>query len=787
MLQVLKDKTIIICEDKISILKEISNSFLDIKFYTKKEFLEEYLFKYDEKALYYLINKYNYKIDVAKMYLDNIYYINENKKYKSNKLNKLVTLKQELIDNNLLIYNSNFINEIKDYYIIVYNYPYLDNFELEIFNKLNATIYNDNGDNKLDSIYVFDTIEEEINYVTKEISKLINKGIDINNIKILNVNESYYNDLLRIGKMYNINIKIPSSNYLISNSIVKMFINNINKGIDNSLELIKDSNKDILNMIINICNKYVLLDDNKIKYELIINDLRNTKIDNYKYKNYVELIDINNYISNNNYVFCMNFNNDSIPRLKSDEDYISDSIKEEVNLKSTIKINDDIKKHTVNKLKSINNLVITAKRKDNNGECFLSSLTNELNLNIIDNYNDINNSYSYNYDLIKLCKYEDNYRKYGTISDEYILLKNNIKDNLYNTFNNKYTLIDNKKIKEYLNNKLILSYSSLTNYSKCSFKYYLSNILKIDRYEDTFEAFIGSLFHDVLEKSFKNNTNVDDEIDNYIKSKGKILNSKEEFYVNKIRNNIKFVINVLNKQKGYTKLDQELYEKNITIDKSQDIDVKFIGFIDKILYKEENNSTYVALIDYKTGNVDTNLSYIPYGLNMQLPIYLYLVKKGNIFINPIFVGFYIQNILDKSIKYDDNKSYEEIYESNLRLDGYSTDNIHNLSLFDKTYEDSRLIQSIKVKNDGNFYTNSKVLSEIEMNNLIKECERVIDNTITNILNANFIINPKKIGYEDNTGCKYCKFKDICFKKEEDHIILPKTDNIDYLKEGDNNA
>ena len=56
MLQELKDKTIIICEDKISILKEISNSFLDIKFYTKKEFLEEYLFKYDEKSII-LFNK----------------------------------------------------------------------------------------------------------------------------------------------------------------------------------------------------------------------------------------------------------------------------------------------------------------------------------------------------------------------------------------------------------------------------------------------------------------------------------------------------------------------------------------------------------------------------------------------------------------------------------------------------------------------------------------------------------------------------------------------------------
>ena len=42
MFNLLKDKTIIICENnnKISILKEITNSFLDIKFYTKKEFTE---------------------------------------------------------------------------------------------------------------------------------------------------------------------------------------------------------------------------------------------------------------------------------------------------------------------------------------------------------------------------------------------------------------------------------------------------------------------------------------------------------------------------------------------------------------------------------------------------------------------------------------------------------------------------------------------------------------------------------------------------------------------------
>ena len=77
MEEFIKDKTIIICENdlKISILKKITNTFFDIKFYTKNEFFNEYLFKYDERSLYYLIDNYNFKIDVAKMYLNNLKYI----------------------------------------------------------------------------------------------------------------------------------------------------------------------------------------------------------------------------------------------------------------------------------------------------------------------------------------------------------------------------------------------------------------------------------------------------------------------------------------------------------------------------------------------------------------------------------------------------------------------------------------------------------------------------------------------------------------------------------------
>ena len=776
----LKDNTIIICENntKISLLKELTNSFLNIKFYTKKEFLDNYLFKYDEKTIYYLISKYSYKIDVCKMYLYNLKYIDINKVYKSNKLNYLVNLKKELDANNLLIYNNEFEKELKGYSIIVLNYLYLDNYEIDIFNKLKASIINNKGNYKIEKVYACKNDEEEIDFVCKKICELIHNNVDINKIKIMGIDSSYYNNLLRISNFYNLPINIPSNNSLISNSIVKIFLNNLNKGLDNAIESIIDEDENIVNKVISICNKYVNLNDDEIKYNLIIEDLKNTKINNFNYKNYIDIIDFNDYVNDNEYIFLMNFNNGVIPSIIKDENYITDNIKDEVNLKTTTEINKEIKVYQINKLLSIKNLVITYKKADSKGECYPSSLIKELNIKEEEIDNNILESYSYDLDSIKLCICEDKYHKYGIVTDDYLIYKNNLKDIKYNTYDNKYKGIDKNILLDYLNNKLTLSYSTISNYYKCGFRYYLTNILKLDKYEDSFEAFIGSIFHDVLEKCFKDNLNIEEEINNYVKEKGRILTIKERFYLHKIKADIEFVINILNKQNNYIGLDQTLYEQNIVLEKENN--VKFIGFIDKLLYKEENDKTYVAIIDYKTGNVDTNLELVPYGLNLQLPIYLYLVSKSHLFNNIEFVGFYIQYILSKDIKKIKDKTCLDQYEDNLKLVGYSNSSVHTLSLMDNTYEKSMLIKSMSIKQGGNFSSNAKVLSNDKINNLINETEKIIDKGIKEILDGKFDINPKQIEFaKEIEGCKYCKFKDICFKKEKD-IVMLKKGNLDYL-------
>ena len=49
----------------------------------------------------------------------------------------------------------------------------------------------------------------------------------------------------------------------------------------------------------------------------------------------------------------------------------------------------------------------------------------------------------------------------------------------------------------------------------------------------------------------------------------------------------------------------------------------------------------------------------------------------------------------------------------------------------------------------------------------------------------FDINPKKIG-NDNLGCEFCKFKDICFRTEKNIVDLKEYKNLEFLG-GDDNA
>ena len=124
--QYLHNNELIVCPNNLKeeILKYLNSHKLiySIKFMTLDEYKKNYLFDYNFDTLYYLVRNYNLTIDNAKNILNNLYYIDSNKKYDNYKLDELVNIKNDLDNNNLLKYNELFKKNLKKYNIFIYGY-----------------------------------------------------------------------------------------------------------------------------------------------------------------------------------------------------------------------------------------------------------------------------------------------------------------------------------------------------------------------------------------------------------------------------------------------------------------------------------------------------------------------------------------------------------------------------------------------------------------------------------------------------------------------------------------
>ena len=774
MFDFIEDNLLIVCPSsyKLAILKYLSDNKLiyNIKIMTKEEYLKHIKFDYDKEAIHYLVKKNN-KVDNAITYLNNLYYI-ENKTYHVEKLDYLVSIKEELEQKDLLIYDKLFPKILKRRKIIVYGYGKLDSFYEKLFSEGTIIPYS-NHDKKYD-IYHFNKIGDEVEFVFQKISDLLKQGIDINKISLMNVDLEYYPYIKMMESFYNIKIDLKNKDSIIGTIIGNKFISLIESDLSTSeieANLKEYENDQEYSYIISLLNKY---SDYSLKdyLEEIKYDLSNYHGQNDILFNVVKIKNIFDYISPDEYVFLMNFNNSSIPRLKMDTDYITDDISDLVGVDKIDVLNELIKTNTLNYLSSINNITISYKDTSPFNKYNPSILLDYMDYEIKEyersyNYSDLANQSVY-------TKYLDDYVKYGIKNKDIDLLYSNYDKNNYLSYDNKFTGINKDNLLNYLNNELTLSYSSIDNYYKCGFKYYLSNILKVDEFKETFWTIIGNLFHYVLSKMNEDDFDLEKEYNEYLKDKA--WTNKEKFFLDKLKNDLSFIIKTIKKHQFISGFSKMLYEERIDIKIENNPYVHFKGFVDKIMYQEKNNETLVSIIDYKTGNADINIKNLKFGLSMQLPIYLYLVNNSSILKNVRFTGFYLQHILNVSLMKNEKKSLEEQNYNNLKLLGYSTIDKNRLSVFDSTFENSEMIKGMKLNKDGSFYQYANVLSDEEIDEILKLTHEKIINAMNNILEGNYNINPKILNYK-NVSCENCSFKDICYHQEKDN---------EYLKEGDDN-
>lgn len=772
------DHLLIICPDdeKDYILRQIDhdNEIKDIKFMNIETFINNYYYQYDYTTLSYVMKEYQVNLDISKMYLENMYIINPNKKYHHPKLEFLREIKKKLIEKKLLKFNPLFKIYLKKKTIKVINYPKLEKYLVNLFHDLSIEIVEKKTIPKTFQVYEVKDIYEEIIFVINKIINLFKNGINLNHIFIINLQEDYDYLIRKLFKLFHIPLQIQNTSSIDSTLLVKKYLVS---GIIPEPDL---NNKEIVGLLIDIENSLVKLKDDP-NYKIFIKDkLKNTKMASPKYQQAVTVSDLfNRDYNSNDYVFLVGMNEKIIPHLYQDENYITDQDIDEVELYSTYEKNKREKEITLSYLSNIPNLYISYKLNSFKDHFYPSSIISDYHMEVI-KYSNTQFNYSNQYNQRMLSIYLDNYYKYKEEDKNLKSLYKTYQDRLlYHTYDNAFSGIDQK---EYLSlvEKIALSYTSMNDYNLCKFKYYIRYILKLDPFCETFQTIIGNLFHHLLEIAVKKefNFNFDLEWDHYISKQ--TLKVKELFFLEKLKKNLFHTINIIKEQNMYTDFKDCYCEKKITVPlKNNQIESYFTGKIDKIMYHKNYNDTYFAIVDYKTGSFESNLNNMKYGIKMQLATYLYLVEKSNFFENPILTGMYFQKILMGNVSYDDKKSYLDQMKESLKLVGYSTSDEEILRHFDHEYTNSKIIKSMKVTSKGFSRYTKLINSDLEFN-IFHYTEKIIYDTLDQIIKADFSINPKKIEFKDES-CKYCKYRNLCYVKEEDYCNLDRVEDLSFLE------
>ena len=737
---------------KLKLLEKLSidNKIYNITFISLEELEKHYFFDIKEEALLYLLDKTNENINVLKTMLKNLYKIDLTKEYKETKLNNLKNLYYDLKDNNFLIFDKGYKDYLLTKSVYILGYSMLEPYEKNMLDSINTNYLNIESSLSIDKVYKYHSMKDEIIGTALKIRELNSKGISYNKIFLAGIDNSYNYLLKTIFKMFDIPLYLKSTNKITSLISIKEYLK------DKDINHIKD---------INLKSKIMKIEEdlsyakNSKYYDILLEErLKNTYLDNVelveKVKVLNEAIEVPYLINDDEYLFVLGFNQNFLPKIYKDEEYLSDNLKKKCNLNTSIIKNKISKNNLIKVLGTIKNLTISYKLTSLTGEYVKSSLLNEFNLKEIDDVT-YNYNYSKDFNNYRTSTVLDTYYKYHEKDKDFTFLTTNVDTSKYTSFDHKFKGI-NRKVTPYS-----LSYSSIDDLAKCPFKYYLKYILKLDNFESSFNTKIGNIFHSVLKDSYSDNFSFEKSLSRALNDNP--LEKSETVLFKRLENELKEIVSYNKEQEKRSFLSEFYGEKRLEIPLSNHATLK--GFIDKILFKEFHDKTYYAVFDYKTGSATLNLDYLNEGLYLQLPLYIYLINKSNLFKNAIFVGFFYQYLLQ-------NYKDKEEWAKNLKLVGYTTDDKIILSYLDEDYETDSFVKGLSVKKDGELSSRSKILSNSELEDMLNSISKALEKSLEIIDNNDFKIAPKIINNK-NISCEFCPFKEVCFVTASDYVYLEK--------------
>ncbi|WP_315070491.1 helicase-exonuclease AddAB subunit AddB [uncultured Clostridium sp.] len=385
----------------------------------------------------------------------------------------------------------------------------------------------------------------------------------------------------------------------------------------------------------------------------------------------------------------------------------------------------------------------------------------------------------------------------------------------YSNVGDKVTRSKLKKLYQNDMGKLVFSVSRLEKYAECPFSYFVQYGLKAKNrkvYEFT-PPDLGSFVHEMLDSftnkireegilwSELNNEKCKDIVSNLIDKKlisegNSILNSSKKFkyLAQRFKRVISKSVSVIANQIGKGEFEVFKTEFNfgdhrsgeaITLELSSKEKVYLQGRIDRIDTLDLDGETYIRVVDYKTGSNKFDLNELYNGLQMQLLVYLDALIKNSKYIlekqvRPGAILYF--KIDDPIIKGNKEMTTEQVQEevlSNLKMRGLVLKDARVVRAMDKDIDGYSLIIPAAFKNDGDFKSNSDVVTEEEFILLREYVNKKMIDLCEEMLSGEIKIQPIK--NSNRTYCEYCDFSSICqfdttIKDNKYKIVSKKSSN-----------
>lgn len=344
--------------------------------------------------------------------------------------------------------------------------------------------------------------------------------------------------------------------------------------------------------------------------------------------------------------------------------------------------------------------------------------------------------------------------------------------------------ISNAREIYFVNNKT--SISQLESYFACPYNFFAKYGLRL---KDSKEAGltsldIGTIVHKFAELFTKNIHKFDGLGDEEFEKQAKVILEKSLEEIGIITQKNIAVLGFLSKEvvrlgkylyseqekssfKNDAKLNEfSFYGNNavkLQIDENTVISIE--GKIDRI----DNFGDYIRIIDYKTGETDSNLSSVYFGKKIQLVSYLSATQKIN--------GKKIAGLFYFPIHSDFVKLSQKV-KNNYKMQGFLLDNIDVVKYMDcglsvenpeSELVPIKLLNNKSTRETGEMkisYGRTKTFfSGEEFENIKSYTEKLCSGAIAEILDGNIEPSPiAKLTARESLECEYCKLKGFCGKE-----------------------